>query len=436
LGCAAAGRGPSCAWINSRSLWVRAAQNQQWDCLQKLVNAKGEIAANEYFVRSNIRDRNPRTGTCALEYWKTMKVNLGLEVLEEMKPCWILDQAKAGTLKVDCDIDADFMDQSQQLTPLMMAAASGHHELVRKLIEERADVNKCTNEGLTALSFAADCGFIAGTNQCFELLLNARAEVDQRVGKTYKREFHRLRGMKSVVANAVCRIGDLEKLDLLLKAKADINLANEIGVPPLFEAAFSGNHECVQRLLAAKADMHHQMHAVRWPDYKGPMCICSFLDMHAEKTLACIQQMREIFGFPWDHIHHNGPKAVSLFQQWCIMSTPLEMEDSIEAIAWCWDSGMPITQWFYKNGRLNTMNQQIVFSVVPAPEKADMMFKVWDRKALPTDRQYVQVAVNDRMDGLEMLEYKGRHGTFNMSRMLYGMWNDYQVLLAARGEGN
>merc|ERR1712038_1106527 len=114
-----------------------------------------------------------------------------------------------------------------------MAAAAGHHTVVDDLIKQDADVHTQTREGLTALAFAADFGFVEGTTRCFELLLEARANINHRVGKTYKRELHRLRGLQTYVAHAVCRIGDDEKLKLLLKAKMDANLTNDNGIPPL-----------------------------------------------------------------------------------------------------------------------------------------------------------------------------------------------------------
>jgi len=86
----------------------------------------------------------------------------GMEALEEVKPDTMLSQASAGTLEVTSEVDPDHGD----LTPLMMAAAAGHYSLVDKLIKQKANINKQNSEGLTAVAFAADCGYVEGTTQC------------------------------------------------------------------------------------------------------------------------------------------------------------------------------------------------------------------------------------------------------------------------------
>ena len=57
-------------------------------------------------------------------------------------------------------------------TPLLMAARAGNNEVVRLLVEHRADVNAADNLQHTALYYAGERGF----TEIVELLLAAGAE--------------------------------------------------------------------------------------------------------------------------------------------------------------------------------------------------------------------------------------------------------------------
>jgi ankyrin repeat protein len=359
-----------------------------------------------------------------------------LEALAEMKPCWILDQAKEGTLELFDEVDPNFADKEQGLTPLMMAAAFGHRDLVRRLIEGRARVNDQTKEGLSALAFAADCGWTAGTTDCFNELLKAGARIDIKIGKTYKREWHRLRGLQTTLAHEVCRIGDVQKLDLLLRARADITALNETGVPPLFEAVSSGNTECTRRLVEANASVqiHHRTKTARWPNYYEKMCIVSFMAMHCDKTIPLLKMCKEVLGFGWDHVYSQDSQEMSLYQCFALSTYTMAYEDSLEALDWCWDNGMPEDCWSNEWVKIDP-KAVVALLGVNTPSWQNVGFKMFDRKMLPTGNYYQADQFNEsiRMGWIETWAVTCYYVKWENLTTHMPMWENYQVLLAARG---
>jgi hypothetical protein len=418
------------------NLMTWATEMRRWDCLQRMVNLKAELTASErVFNWSLPNDDNRRWHYNTPEFWKVMKVNLGLEALEEVKPDTQLFEALAGTLEVTAEVDPDYGDT----TILMMAAAGGHHSLVDKLIKHRATIDKQNSEGLTALAFAADCGFVENTTRCLELLLNAGANVNHQYGKTYKREHHRLRGLNSSVAHAVCRMGDIEKLDLLLKAKMDVNLTNDNGVTPLFEATTSLSKECLRRLVAAKADVGHKAHTARHgggdtPNYKESMCLCSFADMHAPKEGDIVKIFREILRFEWDHAYMTDSMCRRhLFVDFCTRGKQIVSEHSLSDVEWCLENGMPKTRrykrgfWFWTN-----LQGEVLITTMSHNTGTKMLHRMWDLKFSPME---IEFHGNEaKMPGfhfywcLQHTNYLDWVGRFSEK------WNEYQILLAARGE--
>lgn len=439
-------------YYDMAQLMLMTTVEGRWDCLQKIMNAKGEITANEIPAHyMGAYTEKLRLSTRQEEFWKTTKINLGLETMDEMKPIWVLEQAKAGTLKVTEEVNPNFVQPDQPgqpddekktgLTPLMMAAAAGHYTVVDDLIKQDADIHTQTRQGLTALAFAADFGFVEGTTRCFALLLEARANINHRVGKTYTREVHRLRGLQTYVAHAICRIGDDEKLKLLLKAKMDVNLTNDLGTPPLFEAVYGGNTECVRQLFAAKASVHHKMHTVRWPDGKEPMCICSFTDMHAEKGLPTIKLMVEELGLSINHGFVAGRDFKKMFW-WSLKGPNFVRNASGKDLFWCLDNGLDQDSATWQvTSRQNpnpTMSHGLsyviqIFSLFHT-SAVNVVFELWDRMETKTG----PIGPTDGHNGIV---YTGWHFVSVHQRMtgnwwcalLMSYWNDYQTLLASRG---
>src|SRR4051812_41260445 len=68
----------------------------------------------------------------------------------------------------------DINGQKTGWTPLMIAAAEGHTDIVKLLLEKGADANARNSYGRTSLMFASSYGF----TQIAELLIRAGADVN------------------------------------------------------------------------------------------------------------------------------------------------------------------------------------------------------------------------------------------------------------------
>ncbi len=90
-------------------------------------------------------------------------------------------------------------------SPLITAAKNGDKELIRSLLQKKADPNAADNDGSTALLWAA---------------------------------YH----------------DDVESADLLIKAGAKVNAATDLGATPLWQASSNGNSALVKKLLDAGAN--------------------------------------------------------------------------------------------------------------------------------------------------------------------------------------
>lgn len=117
-------------------------------------------------------------------------------------------------------------------SPLMMAALKGHTDLVRKLIERNADVNKT---GWTPLHYAATNGHLA----IIELLLENHAYIDAESPN----------GTTPLMMAA--HYGTPAAVKLLLEAGADPTLKNQLGMNA-FDFAMRGNRQDAAELISAQ----------------------------------------------------------------------------------------------------------------------------------------------------------------------------------------
>lgn len=123
-------------------------------------------------------------------------------------------------------------------TPLMLAADRGFENYVELLMERKADLNRTDDfERETALMKAARNGFA----RSLSVLLNTVVEQPRMVNK-------KNRDGKTALMLAAW-YGHTECVELLLKAKAIVNMGDNYQSTALTLAADEGYPDCVQKLL-------------------------------------------------------------------------------------------------------------------------------------------------------------------------------------------
>ena len=135
--------------------------------------------------------------------------------------------------------DPDRKPNANMIAPIHAAADEGHLEVMKLLLEARADTNSKTAFGATALHPAARKGLL----EVVQVLLEAGANTN-------------VADSNGIAAlHWAAAAGHLEVLQVLLQAGADINAAALSGRTALHAAAVTGHSEVVRVLLQADADM-------------------------------------------------------------------------------------------------------------------------------------------------------------------------------------
>jgi len=178
--------------------------------------------------------------------------------LRAASPAGVFQEVLAGHWALDCDsskLDPNAVDPDSFMTLLMFSAAGGNVAVVKRLLARRALVDTVTREGCTALTFAAECSPKTGGGvECMQLLIEARADVNHRSGKSYARPMFEMYGNGNPMGNAVCLLGHEEKLNVLLRSGYDVNLGNDYKMTPIFCAAKRCNVPMIKHLIDAKSE--------------------------------------------------------------------------------------------------------------------------------------------------------------------------------------
>ncbi|XP_062555858.1 ankyrin repeat and KH domain-containing protein mask-like isoform X3 [Armigeres subalbatus] len=129
-------------------------------------------------------------------------------------------------------------------TPLMEAAQEGHIDLVRFLLENRADVHAQTQTGDTALTYACENGH----TEVADILLYYGAELE-----------HESEGGRTPLMKA-CRAGHWCIVKFLIEKEADVNRhTTNNDHTPLSLACAGGHQTIVELLLKNHADPFHKL---------------------------------------------------------------------------------------------------------------------------------------------------------------------------------
>lgn len=129
-------------------------------------------------------------------------------------------------------------------TPLMEAAQEGHLDLVKFLLENKADVHAQTQTGDTALTYACENGH----TDVAEVLLYFGAELE-----------HLSEGGRTPLMKA-CRAGHICTVKFLIQKGADVNRqTTNNDHTPLSLACAGGHQQVVELLLTNGADPYHKL---------------------------------------------------------------------------------------------------------------------------------------------------------------------------------
>jgi ankyrin repeat protein len=134
--------------------------------------------------------------------------------------------------------DIESIDPSDGGTALIASAMEGHTEIVKLLLQNHANVNAQDRIGYTALMFA-----VSGKEEIVNLLLNAGADVNKVNRYNITALMYSLEGLDRKITI----------VERLLKAKANVNVRDQWGKTALSRAKDRAETEMVKLLVKAGA---------------------------------------------------------------------------------------------------------------------------------------------------------------------------------------
>ncbi|KAK7495366.1 hypothetical protein BaRGS_00013305 [Batillaria attramentaria] len=244
------------------------------------------------------------------------------------------------------EVDRVSVNSNDGETPLHVAIQGGHEELMKFLLEKRADVEAKDNKGFTPLHLACSLdkhdamhllfakGAIVNTKakddvtplhtaSCYgfkyvlDELLRAGAEVDAKD----------VNGMTPL--HWACKSGKLESIQMLLKWEADINAKAKDGTTPLHVACQYGQ-EKVMKILLQRPNCNIEekdkkgMTALRWACEKKMGSLAKILIAHG----ANVNTRREDDTTPLHAICQNGEEPMMQTLQSAKPESKLDVADT------------------------------------------------------------------------------------------------------------
>ncbi len=257
-------------------------QNYQMNLLEIGVERKPLTLVSNYnqsLIKKRIVMMNKKKSHVH-SYWKYAFIAPTLLItLLFLNPPWVTAQDSVTAIDTDEDMDVHHdreNDFDKDLSPLLQAAWEGNYELVKKLVEEGADVDFLQEGDGTALLLAirgekykiarfliengADPNLGTksdghplwmaarkGDIDLVRLLVNQGADVNTKFP-----------GDGSALIQAA-RMDNMELVTTLIALKADVNMEVKGDGNPLIMAAKGGNLSIVEALIAAGADINHEV---------------------------------------------------------------------------------------------------------------------------------------------------------------------------------
>jgi len=128
--------------------------------------------------------------------------------------------------------------------PLMQACSQGHHECVKWLRKNGADVNAINDDGYSAIFYASHHGKL----DCVEALIKGKGKADINL----KNKFGNTCLYKAI------ENGHFKVIQALVNGGADVNSKNNHGITPIMQSAWSGKLDSLKYLIERKAQLNDQ----------------------------------------------------------------------------------------------------------------------------------------------------------------------------------
>jgi len=161
-------------------------------------------------------------------------------------PGEIHEAARAGDLERVRDLVADNPElvharDTNQMTPLHLAARGVHPEVVEFLVEQGADVRMKDANDVTVLHSLA----FRGATDLAELVIANGADVNAKVA------------IGSAPIHFAVKAGRVGVIEVLVRNGADLDITDGLGSSPLLLAASAGSYDLVKRLVELDSDVGH-----------------------------------------------------------------------------------------------------------------------------------------------------------------------------------
>ncbi|CAG2248281.1 unnamed protein product [Mytilus edulis] len=173
----------------------------------------------------------------------TVPWNIRVQINSKLSE-WRINDTREGHIEVVLELLQNKADvnkcSDKGASPLMVACWHNNIEIVKLLLEHTADINMRDDNGMSPLFIACQNNHI----ETVKTLLDNKADID----------ICNLNGISPL--GVACQLNRIEIVNMLLQNRADINKFTDTGLSPLMVACFQNNIEMLKILLEKNANIN------------------------------------------------------------------------------------------------------------------------------------------------------------------------------------